>query len=496
MKVSRRSFLECMTMFAAGRVFASPPGMFVGVAPKLVFAAMSDIHVCHPKTGWNLGTEVFERALDWYRRQGVDAVVVAGDLAEHGLVEELEMVGDAWRKMLPGNMGLDGRHVEKVFVTGNHDYVAYSYGNFAKKLYPDAAERERHRLASHYAEAWETAFGEKYEPIYMKEIRGYRFIGSHWTGPDGDEGGETWFGELLSDFLAAHGNVIKGDVPFFYVQHPHPKGSIADGGAVCDDGRTTEALSSFPNAVALSGHSHWSITDERSIWQGGFTSVNLGCLRRTNFRVTKPAGCGGRGYENWSTPKARKSDVARAVDLSKAMPFYAAHFNCHQGMLIKVFDDRIVIERREMGTGDSVAPDWVVPLSVAAPARPYDCERREAEAVAPQFAHGAKISIEMVSTKNRGGEKIPAVKLTFPAANAEKAARPYDYRVEIVGKHGKSMVRSVLAEGADYGIGSELAQRPSSCVLSLDSLPQGPLAFKVRPCGSLGKLGSPIAEFL
>ena len=491
---SRRSFLECMAAFAAGRAFAAPPGMFAGSGVRLVFAAMSDIHVCHPATGRNLGTEVFERALSWYSRLGVDAVVVAGDLAEHGLVEELEMVGDAWRKMFPGDRCPDGRRVERVFVTGNHDYVAYAYGNFVKKLYSDPAERERHRLASHYAETWEAAFGEKYEPIYMKDVCGYRFIGSHWTGEEGEDGGEEWFGERLSDFLAAHGDVLRGSAPFFYVQHPHPKGSIAAGGAVCDDGRTTEVLSSFPNAVALSGHSHWSITDERSIWQGGFTSINLGCLRRPNFRVTKIAADGGRGYENWSTPRARESDEARAVDLSKAMPFYAAHFNCHQGMLARVFEDRIVIERREMGSGDSVAPDWVIPLSVAASAHPYDHRTREISSIAPQFAPDAVVGMEMVSAKNRGGKKIQAVKLTFPAANADKETRPYDYHVEIVGRDGKSTFRSVLAEGVDCGVESKLAQGASSCVLACDSLPAGPLVFKIRPGESFGKRGRPIVR--
>ena len=53
-----------MAAFAAGRAFAAPSGMFAGGGARLVFAAMSDIHVCHPKTGRMLGTEVFERALD------------------------------------------------------------------------------------------------------------------------------------------------------------------------------------------------------------------------------------------------------------------------------------------------------------------------------------------------------------------------------------------------------------------------------------------------
>jgi hypothetical protein len=32
------------------------------------------------------------------------------------------MIGEAWRKVFPGNKGANGQNVEKVFVTGNHDF--------------------------------------------------------------------------------------------------------------------------------------------------------------------------------------------------------------------------------------------------------------------------------------------------------------------------------------------------------------------------------------
>ena len=485
--ISRRSFLECMACFAAGQAFAAPPGMFSGANPKLVFAAMTDIHVCHPKTGRNLGTEVFEHALEWYRTQMLDAVLVAGDLAEHGLTDELEMMGEAWRKMFPGNRRPDGGMVEKVFVTGNHDWEGWKYGDFVKKLYPREKAQEQHRLAAHYSETWESAFGEKYEPIYMKNIRGYRFIGGHW-----EKGNSRQFGERLSGFLKKHSDELRGEKPFFYFQHPHLRGTVFEvKTGVCDDGKTTEALSSFPNAVTFSGHSHWSITDERSIVQDAFTSVNLGCLRRAGFRVTKNSVLG-VGYENWRTPGARKSEKAREINREKVMPQYPAHRRCHQGVLVKVFDDRIVIERREFGGGASVAPDWVIPLPVSKE-RPYDFKKRSVTSIAPAFPQDAELKVERITAQTRGGKSESSVKLVFPAANAKKGVRPYDYRIEIIDGTGKSTFRAVLAEGVGFGVESELAQGPSSCVLARKTLPKGPLTFKVYPGECFGKLGEPIA---
>jgi len=489
MSLTRRSFIECMSCFAAGRAFSAPHGMFGGGNPELVFAAVSDVHIVHPKGNSRCGTQVFESALKWYGGQGVDAVLVAGDLADSGIDDELEMLGAAWRKVFPGNKAPDGRHVEKIFVSGNHDYEAWKYsGCAARTVHRDQADLERHVIALHYPEAWQSAFDEKYEPIYIKDVRGYKFIGSHWT----DGGGRQW-GKRLAAVLAERGAELKGVKPFFYVQHPHPSGTVCNARrAVVDDGETVKLLSAYPNAIAFSGHSHWAITDERSIWQGPFTSVNLGCLRRTGFCRTKNAA---DGYENWRTPGARgnkKSSKASAVNGAKAMPSYPGAGRCHHGSLVKVYADRVVIERLEFTDMTHVAEDWVIPLGASAE-RPYDYNVRTAQSVAPQFAPGAKIAVERVETKNRAGKTVAAVKLSFPAANAAKGVRPFDYKIEIAGKDGESISRSVLAQGVELGVGSSAAKGPSECTLALETLPAGPLTFKVFPGECFGKLGNPIS---
>ena len=488
MKITRRSFVEGMACLAAGRAFAVPAGAFSAGKPELVFGAVSDIHLLHPKFGWKVGTKMWEMALNWYNEQKVDAVLVAGDLAEHGLSDELQMMGDAWRKVFPENKGADGRHVEKVFVTGNHDFEAWKYkGGFAQKLYPDPSDLEKHKIVGRYQEAWKNAFDEDYEPIYMKTVKGYRFIGSHWM-----EGGGKQWGERLAKFAASHRTELSGDKPFFYVQHPHLRNTVYSkySGKVADDGKTTEILNAFPNVVTFSGHSHWTISDERSISQGAFTSVNLGSLWRSGFcRTPNAAG----GYENWRTPGMRsgKKDAAQ-TNAAKMMPQYPAAGRCHHAALVKVFLDRIVIERHSLGTGASVGCDWVIPLPVAK-SRPFGESVRADAVPAPEFPAGAGIEVTRVKAKNRAKKEVPALKLTFPAANAVKGTRPYDYRLEITDKSGKKSYRFMLAEGVELGVESAAASGASSFVLALSTLPAGRLEFKVRPGESFGKLGNSIS---
>ena len=99
------------------------------------------------------------------------------------------------------------------------------------------------------AAAWQKAFDEPYRPIWMKRVKGYAFVGSHWKGPSGDHG--------IGDFLSQQGDALKGDRPFFYVQHPTPaKTCCGEKAWGQDDGCSTQALSIYPNAVAISGHCH------------------------------------------------------------------------------------------------------------------------------------------------------------------------------------------------------------------------------------------------
>ena len=87
------------------------PGSMIGAKPNLKFGVLSDIHI----TDW-ASTDVFRKTLGYFRSQDVDAVMIAGDLADHGILPQLECVAKAWYEVFPDDRGLDGRHVEKLFV--------------------------------------------------------------------------------------------------------------------------------------------------------------------------------------------------------------------------------------------------------------------------------------------------------------------------------------------------------------------------------------------
>ena len=142
MNVSRRWFIGGAASFGAfqGCRFIESPFGRSGVA-RLKVGVVSDIHVIaedadRPCQG---DTRTFRHALRWFDAQGVDAVIVAGDMADNGLVPQLQRVADAWNAVFPnGRSTLDGRKVERCFIYGNHDYE----GPGIRKVGEGANERE------------------------------------------------------------------------------------------------------------------------------------------------------------------------------------------------------------------------------------------------------------------------------------------------------------------------------------------------------------------
>ena len=413
MNISRRWFIggaASLGALSGCRIITSSKGLLGGV-PRIKFGVVSDIHVIAENTDRDGqgNTRTFRRALKWFDRQGVDAVMIAGDMADAGLLSQLQSVADAWNAVFPGNRSrLDGRAVEKVFVYGNHDWEGYNYGYqiFGKP----SKELTRDMICKiGTAKAWEEVFEEEYRNIYLKTIKGYQFIGGHWDPANGSGWGK---GPDLCSWMKDHGKEIDPSQPFFYVQHPHPKdtcyGSWAWGH---DAGTTTKALSAFPNAIAFSGHSHYPLTDERSVWQGAFTSLGTGSLRYCAATYEEFADEG--GYENTKGGGKVRPDGRKLMP----MPPLAEERN---GYLVSVYDDCVVFNRRDFFADEELGPDWIMPLP-SAETKPFAFAERAKKRFTPAFPAGAALKIEKGEAETRDQRKANE-KLKKDAKPAKTAA--------------------------------------------------------------------------
>lgn len=315
MDVTRRSFI------ASAVAFSAMPAGFAGAKAKRDFSnpdirvgVISDVHIR------NAGDEkVLLDVLRWYRNNRVDAVVVAGDVADYGLTWQMDAFMCAWHDAFPGGMTNSKSPVELVYVTGNHEFDIWQ--RIRGKIYKDDAKLEEQVFVKNIDREWKRLFGRPYSPEYVCDVKGYKFFCANFRGWNSAENFSA-----IQKFFEREKESIPEKKPFFFVQHVHPKGTCGYAPGKLD--ATGEYFSRYPNLVTLTGHSHASLDDSRSFWRGKFTSVNAGTLQLVHAPPEKVAA---------GAPKKEKSP---------------------QGLLMRVWPDCVHFERRDFKNACRFDPAW------------------------------------------------------------------------------------------------------------------------------------------
>ena len=452
MKVSRLEFIRNaastfgLGAFGVGRIFAAPPGWKPPCNPNLTLGVISDTHLRTnlkgdaPSESWPL-TYLYA-GLRLFRDENIDAVIHLGDFADMGQTRELQFHAEAWNSVFPGNLAPDGHTVEKLFVLGNHDIVGGHYGDFggiARRLSLDPDQRLERLIIGDMAGNWERIWGEKYEPVWHKTLKGYHFFGWQWNVPEAE----------AARLVKENASELDGIRPFFLLSHviPHKE--------TCKD------LRSFRNAVSFFGHWHASIADWRTVLFNGFPLIQCGACAPPGGYVTSAEGIG-------RVPLTGKGAAGRA----------------RYCFVVRLYDDMMAISRYEVGEGGKVGVDWVMPLGKYAP-HPFSREEMRKTIGTPQFASGARLKVK------NGPD---SVMLFIPRADGNSTTRAYAYDIEVTGAdRARPLVMSVYATGCNLAPGHE----PNGGVTTLDipksELPSGKtLTFAVRPLTSLGTFGKAI----
>ena len=482
MNTSRREFLLGAAALGLGgwRLFAAPLGWKHGGKPNLVFGVVSDTHLrtrhgSSGKPGHNWPDKYFAAALEYFKRRGVDAVVHCGDMAHRGQVEEMQFHANAWNRVF----GPSGGPV-KLFVTGNHDAEGARYGGFVEKNYPDPAERAKHVLATDMAANWERIWGEKYDGVWHKEVKGYHFFGRNW-GVDGAE---------LVRLVEETGKTVRLDDParpFFFMTHSRPVAPLR------------KRVSAKRNAVSFFGHNHWSIAN----WNMAY--LYYGRLPCFECASCEPRGCSGLVGDAWITKAKLEGRDPASTGKGR------------QGYVVCMYDDMMVLERHDFSDGESsLGADWVMPFEreEGSGKRPHPLSREERKKAIgePQFKRGAALEIcncenvklcnyenmemkEISQSHNSTISQSHNLTIKIPLANGNPDSRVYAYEVEVTGDEGTpKLCKAIYAAGVNMGIGHEPNGGVTTLEIPKSELPPGKtLTFAVRPLTSLGTSGKAIA---
>jgi len=424
--------------------------------PNLVFGVLSDTHL---RRAWGsetparaFPTKYVRGALEYFRDQGVDAVVHCGDFAHRGLTCEMQFHANLWFKVFPDNKGKDGKPVEKLFVTGNHDWIGSGYGNFADLVYPTNKYPPSVRqpllaqrvLATNIVEKWQAIWHEPYTRSWHKCVKGYHFFGEHFEGS---------YKELAGKIAASAKDCqLKGKRPFFVLQHMRPGKPLA------------KTLSKYPNSVMFFGHWHMSLASECTSFCDKFSLFQCASLRVN--ALMKVPGC--QFEEN-------ESELLDPADRGGG----------RQGMLVKVYDDRLVITRRDFINNASLGPDWVLPLGKYKP-NPFSRKELAKTLGAPAFPETTKL------TATRTAEELV---VSIPQANALPKVRAYAFELRIKRASGEEAFKICRhASGCNFAPTSKVALAPTVVKIPTSKLPSATetLSLTVTPVSALGRRGKPL----
>jgi len=137
---------------------------------------IADLHVSDRND-----TSDLKRALRLFDEKKADAVIAAGDLTEYGLLSQLRQVADAWREVFPNGRRSDGGVIARLFHYGDHDTEL----NWRVK---EREVVEMGRLDDYIPQigpdiAWALAFGEHFEPVVRRTVKGCDFTLVHHLPP-------------------------------------------------------------------------------------------------------------------------------------------------------------------------------------------------------------------------------------------------------------------------------------------------------------------------
>lgn len=279
---------------------------------KPCFAVLSDIHIGDTTYG-QTHEKRFPRVLKTLNSYDpvLQALVIIGDLADHGKEEEYQKIVKYF-----GDSTTLNPEIKRYIVRGNHDNIDKTNGLslYKKYIHPQ-------------------------EDRYF-EVAGYPFIAlsndnSLYRGECYDEATYTFLKKSLADASLRYPGK-----PIFVFTHVLPintiKGSysLASGDLAAYDDHLDEIFTPYPQVVSISGHTHKAIDYPDQIHQKNYTSVNDGSQKRDSYA----------GYHQLG--------ATEEIDYDAITECLIIHVNA---------DDEVVMERWNTARCIKYDNDWVLP---------------------------------------------------------------------------------------------------------------------------------------
>lgn len=318
----------------------------VGDGKTLKIAILSDSQL--PTKTYEAEWDIFKtyidnlhKALTKIKSENVDAIIYAGDAVHAGTEYSFNLFKSIWEQYFPFN---DPTSPILNIILGNHDYYPKNQD------YPNTEDDERDDPVI-FQERFEKYFGEK--AFSHKVINGIHFINwsSENSSSDKSNTNVDWAKEQIE--IALKDDLTGNSKPIFVTTHLGPIYTCY-GTDLWGNKDVLDTIKDYQNVISISGHSHYSIIDDKSIWQGQFTAIQT---QSTSYIELEP------GTGNGSIPRDELNDYF----VSRKNPM---------GYFVYIDSNEVRFERFSYTSNNYYYPDWVYPLPIDKKNFVYDFQSR------------------------------------------------------------------------------------------------------------------------
>ena len=384
-------------------------------------------------------SEHLKKALEVLKLHQIEVLIFAGDLTDSGTEYAYDEILSIYKSVYKNE------EEKPIFnyIMGNHDYCL-SY-------------MENGKFCPKFGEPKELQFlffnKLKEKPFSHKVINGYHFI--NWGSEDGSDNPNTnidWIESQIKIALEDDKNK-----PIFVTTHYAAEDTVY-GSNDWGTKSIKTILKKYPNIIHFSGHSHFSLIDERSIWQKEFTSIQTQSVSYIELD---------KGFENGPYPCDEYGSIQEA----------GRNF---MGLIMNVNQSQIEILRISLEKDKLYGEPWIIELPCDINNFKYTLDKRIKERNNPRFIFENEDDKKIIFEND---EKIKnGIAFKFKAAYHENFV--HTYKLQLI--NDKNEINEKLY-CSDFYLLPEDRKKILRFNLKKEGIPPGLYKVKIFAVESFGK---------
>ena len=287
------------------------------------------------------------KALQVLKKNNIDIIIIAGDITNKGRHLDYILFNNIFNSVFTNS----NETPIVISLMGNHDYIDNKYE-------PLLAQQKFFNYTKSY-------------PYSHYIINDYNFI--FWSSDNKDikENAISDYNWIKSTLEKARNTKKRKGDPIFVITHIHPKNTVYGSDKKWGHQGIFEILKKYPEVISISGHSHYSLRNIGSIWQGNFTAINTQSLSYVDLDTD---------FLNF-----------REVRLDSAK-------NDSMGLIAYLNRENVIFERIEFSTEEILEEKWKIDFPINISNFVYTLEKMNKK-VKPYFKDKGEIKIEIIKEK-------------------------------------------------------------------------------------------------